>query len=138
MSVTTHMVNSAIAAMRDEANTTRNKWLTLEAWKTILYHSYDLDDAIGFHMKPLTRAVKLFGVIVDSKFYRSRASSTLHLHHFSKYDKDDGKKSGAGRVRFLLILSQPTGMLEDQLCDAPWLQKSKKQAQDQRKRNRTE
>jgi hypothetical protein len=48
MSVTTQMVNSAITAMRDEANTTSNKWLTLEAWKTILYHSYDLDDAIYF------------------------------------------------------------------------------------------
>jgi hypothetical protein len=28
----------------DEANTTSNKWLTLEAWKTIMYHYYDLDD----------------------------------------------------------------------------------------------
>ena len=44
MSVTSQMVNSAITAMRDEANTTSNKWLTLEAWKTILYHYYDLDD----------------------------------------------------------------------------------------------
>jgi hypothetical protein len=104
--VTSQMVNSAITAMRDEANTTSNKWLTLEAWKTILYHYYDLDDPLGFSMNILTRAVKLFGSAVDSKFYRSPASSrTRHLNHFSKYDKDDGKTSGADRVRFLLLLS---------------------------------
>jgi hypothetical protein len=35
--VTTKIVKSAIKAIRDEATTTRNKWLTLEAWKTIVY-----------------------------------------------------------------------------------------------------
>jgi hypothetical protein len=65
-------------------------------------------------MNTLTRAVELFGIIVDSKvcgggeFYRSPAASSRtrrHLNHFSKYDKDDGKTSGADRVRFLLIVS---------------------------------
>ena len=48
MSITTQMVNSAITAIHDKASTTRNKWLTLEAWKTTIYHYYDLDDELGF------------------------------------------------------------------------------------------
>ena len=66
-SITTQMVNSAITATHDEACTTTNKWLTLEAWKTIIYHFYDLDDELGFSMNTLTTAVKLFDSIVDSK-----------------------------------------------------------------------
>jgi hypothetical protein len=67
MSVTSKIVNSAITAIGDEATTTRNKWLTLEAWKTILYHYYDLDDQLGFNINLLTKAVRLFGSSVDSK-----------------------------------------------------------------------
>ena len=83
MSVTTQMVNSAITATHDEASTTRNKWLTLEAWKTIIYHYYNLDDELGFTMNTLTRAVKLFGSAVNSKV-SARNSTGLYLRtHFS-------------------------------------------------------
>jgi hypothetical protein len=61
------MAISAITVMREEASTTRNKWLTLEAWRTILYHYYDLHDQLGFSLNTLTRAVKLLGAAVDSK-----------------------------------------------------------------------
>jgi hypothetical protein len=67
MSVTRNVVHSAITAIHDEASTTRNKWMTLDAWKTIMYHYYDLYDQLGFSLKTLTRAVKLLGATVDSK-----------------------------------------------------------------------
>ena len=50
----------------NEASTTRNKWLTLEGWKTIIYHYY-LDDELSFSMNRLKWAVKLFGSAVNSK-----------------------------------------------------------------------
>jgi hypothetical protein len=108
MSVTTQMVNSAISTMRDEASTTRNKWLTLDAWKTILYHYYDFDDELGFTMNTLTRAVKRFGSIVESKVSGGNSTGVhLRIHSFIKYDKD-GKKSGTDRVRFLLLADSTT------------------------------
>jgi hypothetical protein len=89
MSVTTKMVKSAITTMRDEASTTTNKWLTLEAWKTILYHYYGLDDELGFSMNTLTRAVKLFGSIVDSKVSGGNSTGVhFRIQHFIKHDKD--------------------------------------------------
>jgi hypothetical protein len=48
MSVTRDVVHSAMTAIHDEASTTRNKWMTLDAWKTTMYHYYDLDDEMGF------------------------------------------------------------------------------------------
>jgi hypothetical protein len=54
--MTTQMVKSAITATWEQETTTRNKWLTLEVWKTILYHYYDIEDVIGLSMNTLTRA----------------------------------------------------------------------------------
>ena len=89
MSVTTQMVKSAITAMWEQETTTRNKWLTLEAWKTILYHYYDLDDELGFTMNTLTKAVKLFGSIVDSKVSGGNSTGVhFRTQYFIKYDKD--------------------------------------------------
>ena len=79
---TAQMVNSAITAMRDEASTTTNKWLTLKAWKTILYHYYDLDDELGFSVNAFTRAVKLFGSIVESKV---SAGNSTGVHFRTQY-----------------------------------------------------
>jgi hypothetical protein len=66
MSVTTQMAKLAITRMRDEASTTKKKWQTLEAWKTVLCHCHNLDDELGFTMN-LTMAVQVFGSIVDSR-----------------------------------------------------------------------
>jgi hypothetical protein len=89
MSVTAQMVNPAITAIHDKASTTRNKLLTLEAWTTVLYHCCNLEDQLGFSMSTLTRGVKLFGSIIDSKVSGGN-SSGVHfcIHHFNKCDKD--------------------------------------------------
>jgi hypothetical protein len=103
MSVTAQMVKSALTTMRDEASRTTNKWLTLEARKTILYHCHDLDDELGFSMNTLTRAVELFGSIVDSKVSGGNSTGVhFRMHSFIKCNKD-GEKSGSDRVRFLLL-----------------------------------
>jgi hypothetical protein len=126
MSVTAQMVNSAITVIRDEAPTTRNKWLTLEAWKTILYHCYDLDDELGFSMNTLVRAVKLFGSAVDSKV-RGGNSTGVHLRtqFLVKHDKD-GKKSGTDQVRFLLLADSKEREPKQPTDIAGWIQRMEK------------
>jgi hypothetical protein len=103
MSVTSDVVHSAIMAIHDEASTTRNKWMTLDAWKTALHHCYDLDDEMGFSRNTLARAVELFGAEVDFQVNGGNTTGVhLCLKSFVEYDKD-GKKSGTQRVRFLLL-----------------------------------
>ncbi len=97
MSVTTQSVNSTITAIWDEESTMRNKWLTLEAWKTILYHYYDLDDQVGFSLNTLTRAVRLFGSATDSKVRQGNTTGVhLWMQAFVKRNKN-GKKLGTDR-----------------------------------------
>ncbi len=87
MSVTTKIVKSAIKAIRDEATTTRNKWLTLEAWKTIVYHYYDFDNELGFDINLLTGALKLFGSSIDSNVCLGNLTGVhLRTQYFVKYD----------------------------------------------------
>jgi hypothetical protein len=49
--------------------------------KIIIYHYYDLDNELGFSMNTLTRAVKLFDSIVDSKGSPSSHPSFHQLPH---------------------------------------------------------
>ncbi len=101
--MTAKNVKSAIKTIGEEATTTKNKWLTLEAWKTIVYHYYDLDNELGFYINLLTRALKLFGSSIDSNVCLGNLTG-VHLctQYFVKYDTN-GKKSGTDRVRFLLL-----------------------------------
>jgi hypothetical protein len=102
-SVTTQTINSAITAIRDEESTTRNKWFTLEAWKTIIHHYYDLDDQLGFSLNTLTRAVRLFGSATDSKVRQGNTTGVhLRTQAFVKRNKY-GKKLVTDRFRFLLL-----------------------------------
>ena len=126
MSITTQVVNLAITAIHDEVSTTRNKWLTLEAWKTIIYHYYDLDDELGFSMNILTRAVKLFGSIVDSKMSAGNSTGVhLRTHFFIKYDKD-GKKTGTDQVRFLLLADSKEREPNEPTDFSGWIREQKK------------
>jgi hypothetical protein len=67
--VTRDVAHSAITAIReDEASmTTRNKCMTLGAWKTVMCCCCDSDDEMGLSMITLTPAVHMFGTEVDSK-----------------------------------------------------------------------
>jgi hypothetical protein len=106
MSVTTKILKSAVTAIRDEATTTRNKWLTLEAWRTIIYHYYDFDDDMGFSVNLLTRALKLIGSSVDLKVCQGNTTGVhLRSQYFVKYNTN-GKKSGTDRVRLWLSRMQ--------------------------------
>jgi hypothetical protein len=101
MSVTRNVVHSAITAIHDEASTTRNKWMMLDAWKTIMYHYYDLDDEMGFIRNTLTRALKLFGTEVDPKVCGGNATGVHRLRlNLVEHDKN-GKKSGTQKSQII-------------------------------------
>jgi hypothetical protein len=100
MSVTTKIVKSAITAIRDEATTTRNKWLTLEAWKTIVYHYYDFDDELGFNINLLTRALKLIGSSVDLKVCQGNTTG-VHLCSQFRQVRHEWKKIWNGSSEIL-------------------------------------
>jgi hypothetical protein len=103
MSVSTQTVNSAITAIQDEEPRTRNKWLTLDAWKTIIYPHYDLDDQLGFSLNTLTRDMRLFGSASDSTVRQGNTTGVhLRTQAFVKHNKN-GKKIGTDRFRFLLL-----------------------------------
>jgi hypothetical protein len=94
-------------AITDKESRTRNKWLTLEAWKTIIYYYYDLDDQLGFSLNTLTRAERLFGSAIDSTVRQGNTTGVhLRTQAFVKHNKN-GKKLGTDRFRFLL-LTDPT------------------------------
>jgi hypothetical protein len=88
--VTCTIVYSALTAIRDEASKMRNKWMPLDAWKTIMYHYYDIDDQLGFKINCLTtRVVKLFGTEVDSKVCEGNTTGVhLCLMSFVQYNKN--------------------------------------------------
>jgi hypothetical protein len=89
MSVTRNVVHSAITAIHDEASTTRNKWMTPDAWKTAMCHYYDSVDEMGFSLTTLTRAVELFGAWVDFKVNRENSTGVhLRLKSFVECDKN--------------------------------------------------
>ena len=128
MPVTAQMANLAITAIHDEASTTRNKWLTLEAWKTILYHYYDLDDELGFSMNILTRAVNLFGSTVTSKVSGGNSTGVhLRIHSFVKHDKH-GKISGTDHVRFLLLADSKKKEPKEPTDVAGWIREQESRA----------
>jgi hypothetical protein len=77
--------------------------MTLDAWKTIMTHYFDLDDQLGCEINCLIRALKLFGTDVDSKVCQGNVTGVhLRLKYFVEYDKN-GKKSGTQKVRLLLL-----------------------------------
>ena len=59
------LLKDAIAALRENEEITRGKWLTLAAWKTILYCHYDFGNGLDFSLTQLLKGLALFGPISD-------------------------------------------------------------------------
>ena len=49
--------------LREEEPTTRDKWLTVDAWKKLIYIRYDFDSIIDFTIGDSTWALNLLGAI---------------------------------------------------------------------------
>ena len=110
MPITTQMVNLAITPIHDEATTTRNIWMTLEAWKTIIYQYYDLDDELGFTMNTLTRAVfgrfRLAPATASNRLLAAFSGDGIHCSVFAAHGSFRTESNPyRGRLLFLILPS---------------------------------
>ena len=63
MVVARKIISSALVELGKEEPTTRDKWLTVDAWKKLIYIRYDLDRSIDFSTSDFNRALNLLGTI---------------------------------------------------------------------------
>jgi hypothetical protein len=57
------IIPSALAELGKEEPTTRDKWLTVDAWKKLIYIPYNFDTIIDFNISNFNRALNLLGAI---------------------------------------------------------------------------
>jgi hypothetical protein len=63
MVVTRKIISSALVELGKEEPTTTDKWLTVDAWKKIIYTRYDFDTTIYFSASDSNRALHNLGAI---------------------------------------------------------------------------
>ena len=63
MVVPRKIISSALVELGKEEPTTRDKWLTVDAWKSLLYTCYDFDSTINFIISEFNRALHNMGAI---------------------------------------------------------------------------
>jgi hypothetical protein len=57
------LITLALTKLREEEPTTRDKWLTVEAWKKQFYICYDFDSSIEFSVSDFNKAVNSLDAI---------------------------------------------------------------------------
>jgi hypothetical protein len=63
MVVAKKIISSALVELGNDEPTTRDKWLTVDAWKTLIYIHYDFDSNINFSASDSNRALNLLCAI---------------------------------------------------------------------------
>ena len=63
MVVERKIISSALLELGKEGPTTRDKWLTVDAWKSLLYNHYDFDSSIDLSIREFSRALHNLGTI---------------------------------------------------------------------------
>jgi hypothetical protein len=57
------IISSALVELGKEVSTTRDKWLTVDSWKKLIYIRYNFDSTISFSISNFNRALNLLGAI---------------------------------------------------------------------------
>ena len=63
MVVAQNIISSALVELGKEEPTTRDKWLTVDAWKKLMYIRYNFDTIIDFSYREFSRALHNLGAI---------------------------------------------------------------------------
>jgi hypothetical protein len=63
MVVARKIIISALVELGKEEPTTRDKWLTVDAWKSLICIRYDFDTSIDFTIRQFSRALHSMGAI---------------------------------------------------------------------------
>jgi hypothetical protein len=65
MVVARKIITSALVKLGKEEPTTRDKWLTVDAWKSLLYTRYNFDSSIDSSIREFSRALHNLGAILQ-------------------------------------------------------------------------
>jgi hypothetical protein len=94
--------------VRTKQETTRDKWLTLAAWKSLLYSHYDFGSGLDFNIQQLQKGLALFGPISE----KVSAGNDSGIHSRYKHiGKDKHTTLNSETARQYLLESIKPGLL---------------------------
>jgi hypothetical protein len=104
------IIPSALVELGKEESTTRDNWLTVDAWKKLIYICYDFDSTIDFSISDFNRALNLLGT-VHLKVLTGN-NTGMHLREkFCPVFNKDGKNTGKTQRKLFLLLQQTMRVL---------------------------
>jgi hypothetical protein len=98
------LVTSALTELLEREPTTRDKWLSLEAWISLLHIHYDFGSGIDFTIKDFKRPLHTLGLI-HMKISAGNDTGIYCGEKFFPRFNEDGKKAGTQKTTFLLLAS---------------------------------
>jgi hypothetical protein len=103
MVVARKIIISALVELGKEEPTTRDKWLTVDAWKSLLFTRYDFDTSIDFSTREFNKALNLLGAI---RLKVSTGNLTgMHAREKCFRRKIENTKKPTEKKMFLLLAS---------------------------------
>ena len=88
------LLKDAIAALRENEEITRDKWLTLAAWKTLLYAHYDFESGPGLSLTQLLKGLALFGPISDK--VSAGNGTIIHYRRSRNFERKSRQQETSG------------------------------------------
>ncbi len=103
MVVAKKIISSALVELGNDEPTTRDKWLTVDAWKKIIYTRYDFDSTINFSIREFNKVLNLLGPICLKVSTGNNTGAHLREKHFANRTKNNTRKTK--KTFFLLLAS---------------------------------
>jgi hypothetical protein len=107
MVVERKIISSALVELGKEEPTTRDKWLTVDAWKKLIYTRYDFDSTISFSTSDFNRALNSLGA-VRQKVSTGNNTGTHVREKFCPVFNEDGQNTGKTQRKLFLLLASST------------------------------
>jgi hypothetical protein len=104
MVVARKIISSALVELGNDEPTTRDKWLTVDAWKILLFTRYDFDSSIDFTIRQFSSALNLLGA-VRLKVWTGNHTGTHLREKFCPVVNEDGKNTGKTQKKLFLLLA---------------------------------
>ena len=104
MVVARKIISSALVELGKEEPTTRDKWLTVDAWKKLIYIRYDFDTTIDFSIRDSSILLNLLGSI-RLEVLTGNHTGTHVREKFCPVVNEDGKNTGKTKKKLFLLLA---------------------------------
>ena len=87
-------ISLALVELGNKEPTTRDKWLTVDAWNSLLFTQNEFDSSINFTIREFSRALNLLGVIHSLKVWTGNHTGTHVREKCWPVVDEDGKNTG--------------------------------------------